>query len=148
MTAPQFQMMEQPVTIAKENITLNGFLSVPHLATGIVIFAHGSGSGRFSPRNRFVAHHLQQERIATLVVDLLTTDEAQDRRNVFDIDLLANRVLMASMWLREDARTKVPALGYVGASTVQPPRSKRHRLSFHKLHDPKPPLDCRIPLTA
>jgi putative phosphoribosyl transferase len=96
MTAPQFQMMEQPVTIAKENITLNGFLAIPYLGRGIVILAHGSGSGRFSPRNRFVPHHLQQGGIATLLVDLLTPDEAEDRRNVFDIDLLADRVLMAS----------------------------------------------------
>lgn len=109
--------MEQPVTIANGNVTLNGFLGIPHSATGIVLFAHGSGSGRLSPRNRFVAHHLQQGGIATLLVDLLTPDEAEDRRNVFDIDLLANRVLMASTWLREDARTKVLALGYFGAST-------------------------------
>lgn len=117
MTPPQIQRMEQPVTIANGNVTLNGFLGIPHSATGIVLFAHGSGSGRLSPRNRFVAHHLQQGGIATLLVDLLTPDEAEDRRNVFDIDLLANRVLMASTWLREDARTKVLALGYFGAST-------------------------------
>ena len=109
--------MERPVTIANGNVTLNGFLGIPHSATGIVLFAHGSGSGRLSPRNRFVAHHLQQGGIATLLVDLLTPDEAEDRRNVFDIDLLANRVLMASTWLRDDARTKVLALGYFGAST-------------------------------
>jgi putative phosphoribosyl transferase len=110
-------MMEQPVTIANGNVTLDGFLGIPPSATGIVLFAHGSGSGRLSPRNRFVAHHLQQGGIATLLVDLLTPDEAEDRRNVFDIDLLANRVLMASTWLREDARTKALALGYFGAST-------------------------------
>lgn len=117
MTPPQIQRVERPVTIANGNVTLNGFLGIPHSATGIVLFAHGSGSGRLSPRNRFVAHHLQEGGIATLLVDLLTPDEAEDRRNVFDIDLLANRVLMASTWLREDARTKVLALGYFGAST-------------------------------
>lgn len=117
MTPPQIKRVERPVTIAKGNVTLNGFLGIPHSATGIVLFAHGSGSGRLSPRNRFVAHHLQQGGIATLLVDLLTPDEAEDRRNVFDIDLLANRVLMASTWLREEARTKVLALGYFGAST-------------------------------
>lgn len=117
MTPPQNQGGERPVTIANGNVTLNGFLGIPPSAIGIVLFAHGSGSGRLSPRNRFVAHHLQQGGIATLLVDLLTPEEAEDRRNVFDIDLLANRVLMASTWLREDARTKVLALGYFGAST-------------------------------
>src|SRR5512132_1973700 len=117
MTPPQIQRVEQPVTIANGNVTLNGFLGIPHSATGIVLFAHGGGSGRLSPRNRFVSHHLQQGGIATLLVDLLTPDEAEDRRNVFDIDLLANRVLIASTWLRGNARTKVLALGYFGAST-------------------------------
>jgi putative phosphoribosyl transferase len=111
MAPPQIQRVERPVTLANGNVTLNGFLGIPHSATGIVLFAHGSGSGRLSPRNRFVAHHLQQGGIATLLVDLLTPDEAEDRRNVFDIDLLANRVLTASTWLR------VLALGYFGAST-------------------------------
>jgi putative phosphoribosyl transferase len=64
-----------------------------------------------------VAHHLQQGGIATLLIDLLLTVEAEDRRNVFDIDLLADRVLMASVWLREGARTKQLPIGYFGAST-------------------------------
>lgn len=117
MTSPQIQIVEQPVTVTGENIALDGFLDIPPSATGIVLFAHGSGSGRFSPRNRFVAHHLQQGGIATLLIDLLLTDEAEDRRNVFDIDLLADRVLMASAWLRQGARTKQLPLGYFGAST-------------------------------
>jgi putative phosphoribosyl transferase len=118
MPAPQVHhMVEQPVTISNESTMLDGLLGISSTATGMVLFAHGSGSGRFSPRNRFVAQHLQQGGIATLLIDLLTTDEAEDRRNVFDIDLLADRVLMTSAWLREDSRTRELPLGYFGAST-------------------------------
>jgi putative phosphoribosyl transferase len=108
---------EQPVAVSGEDISLSGFLEVPAQSKGIVLFAHGSGSGRFSPRNRFVAQHLQQGGIGTLLIDLLTGEEEEDRRNVFDIGLLADRVLMASAWLRENARTKHLPLGYFGAST-------------------------------
>jgi putative phosphoribosyl transferase len=107
----------QPVTISSEAISLSAFLGIPAKPTGVVLFAHGSGSGRFSPRNRFVAEQLQQGGIATLLIDLLTTDEAEDRRNVFDIDLLADRVLLASAWLREEPATSRLPLGYFGAST-------------------------------
>jgi putative phosphoribosyl transferase len=118
MIPPQtHHMTEQTITIKNETTVLSGFLGISSTASGIVLFAHGSGSGRFSPRNRFVAQHLQQGGIATLLIDLLTTEEADDRRNVFDIDLLAERVHMASAWLREDARTKLLPLGYFGAST-------------------------------
>jgi putative phosphoribosyl transferase len=108
---------DQAVTISRQGISLSGFLGIPPKAKGIVLFAHGSGSGRLSPRNRFVAHHLEQGWIATLLIDLLTTAEEEDRHNVFDIDLLADRLLMASAWLRENARTKDLSLGYFGAST-------------------------------
>lgn len=114
---PTQHMVEQTVTIKNGNIVLGGVLGVSSTATGIVLFAHGSGSGRFSPRNRFVAQYIQQGGIATLLIDLLMPDEAEDRRNVFDIDLLADRVLKASAWLREDSRTKQLPLGYFGAST-------------------------------
>jgi putative phosphoribosyl transferase len=110
-------MVEQTVTIRHETLVLGGFLGISSKAAGIVVFAHGSGSGRFSPRNRFVAEQLQQGGIATLLIDLLTTDEAEDRRNVFDIDLLADRVLLASAWLREQPTTTRLPLGYFGAST-------------------------------
>ena len=96
---------------------LEGMLAIPPQAAGIVVFAHGSGSGRFSPRNRFVAGHLQEGGVATLLIDLLTEREAEDRRNVFDIGLLADRVLMAGAWLNEDTRTTHLPLGYFGAST-------------------------------
>jgi putative phosphoribosyl transferase len=108
---------EQPVTLANDGVTLDGLLGIPPGAVGVVLFAHGSGSGRFSPRNRYVAHHLQKGGIATLLIDLLTEDEAEDRRNVFDIDLLADRVLMAGAWLGKDERTRHLPLGYFGAST-------------------------------
>ncbi len=108
---------EQAVTIIEGTVRLGGTLGVPSGAVGVVLFAHGSGSGRFSPRNRFVAGRLQQGGIATLLIDLLSEEEADDRRNVFNIDLLADRVLMAAAWLAEDTRTSHLPLGYFGAST-------------------------------
>jgi putative phosphoribosyl transferase len=98
-------------------VGLEGLLGLPTAARGIVLFAHGSGSGRFSPRNNFVAEALRQAGLATLLFDLLTDDEAGDRRNVFDIGLLAQRLSMAAAWARDDAETATLALGYFGAST-------------------------------
>jgi putative phosphoribosyl transferase len=103
--------------VSENKLALEGFLGIPPGAIGVVLFIHGSGSGRSSPRNRYVAHRLQQGGIATLLMDLLTEEEAEDRRNVFDIDLLAERVLMAERWLSRDALTKTLPLGYFGAST-------------------------------
>lgn len=108
---------ERSVTIAEGAVRLEGTLGMPSSPIGAVLFAHGSGSGRFSPRNRFVARRLQQGGVATLLIDLLSEDEAEHRRNVFDIDLLADRVLLAGAWLTRDARTKHLPLGYFGAST-------------------------------
>jgi putative phosphoribosyl transferase len=82
-----------------------------------VAFAHGSGSGRFSPRNQFVARVLQQAALATLLLDLLEEEEAEDRNNVFDIGLLANRLQSAADWLRQEPATGALPLGYFGAST-------------------------------
>ena len=110
-------MNETAVRLTRGALSLEGVLGLPAQALGIVVFAHGSGSGRFSPRNNFVARHLQQGRVATLLIDLLTSDEAEDRRKVFDIGLLADRVLWAKAWLEQDARTKGLGLGYFGAST-------------------------------
>ena len=107
----------QDVTIRSVRVRLDGHLGVPLSPLGMVVFAHGSGSGRFSPRNNFVARYLQHGRVATLLIDLLTPDEAEDRRKVFDIDLLADRVLVAKAWLEQDARTKGLGIGYFGAST-------------------------------
>jgi len=110
-------MSETTVQLTRGSLSLEGILGLPAQALGIVVFAHGSGSGRFSPRNNFVAHQLQQGRMATLLVDLLTPDEAEDRSKVFNIDLLTDRVLWAKSWLEQDSRTKSLGLGYFGAST-------------------------------
>ena len=110
-------MDEKAVRFTRGALSLEGILGLSAPALGMVVFAHGSGSGRFSPRNNFVARHLQQGRVATLLIDLLTPDEAEDRRNVFEIDLLADRVLLAKAWLEQDARTKGLNIGYFGAST-------------------------------
>lgn len=105
------------ITIRSGHVRLDGYLGIPLSPHGMVVFAHGSGSGRFSPRNNFVARYLQQGRVGTLLIDLLTPDEAEDRRKVFDIDLLADRVLVARAWLEQDDRTKGLGIGYFGAST-------------------------------
>ena len=110
-------MNEQTITVKQGSVSLDGILGLPAQAIGMVVFAHGSGSGRFSPRNNFVARRLQQGRVATLLVDLLTPDEAEDRGKVFDIDLLADRLLWAKTWLEQDGRVKGLGLGYFGAST-------------------------------
>jgi putative phosphoribosyl transferase len=98
-------------------ISLQGDLSVPPSARGIVAFAHGSGSSRRSPRNRAVAGALNDAGFATLLFDLLTPAEEGDRANVFDISLLARRLLAASAWLREQDDLAGLPLGYFGAST-------------------------------
>jgi putative phosphoribosyl transferase len=94
-----------------------GYLRVPPEPRGVVAFAHGSGSGRFSPRNRFVAQVLHDAGLATLLIDLLEEDEAQDRRRVFDIELLASRLGAANHWLSRDSDTSNLSQGYFGAST-------------------------------
>ena len=96
---------------------LEGIVGLPEASAGIVLFAHGSGSGRFSPRNNFVAQRLRAAGFATLLFDLLTEEEAQDRGNVFDIPLLAERLLMATAWVKDDRETSALPIGYFGAST-------------------------------
>ncbi len=105
------------VSIAADARRVHGELAVPWGATGVVAFAHGSGSGRFSPRNRFVAQELRKAGLATLLMDLLEPDEAEDRDKVFDIGLLAARLLHAARWLRANRQTSALAVGYFGAST-------------------------------
>jgi putative phosphoribosyl transferase len=98
-------------------VTLDGTLGIPRGAGGIVLFAHGSGSSRRSPRNNFVARALRHAGIATLLFDLLTESEEVDRARVFDIPLLAQRLSGATEWVRRDPRTAHLAIGYFGAST-------------------------------
>jgi putative phosphoribosyl transferase len=105
------------VEIPAEGITLPGELSLPAVASGAVVFAHGSGSSRRSPRNIEVAEVLQRAGLATLLFDLLTEDEALDRANVFDITLLAHRLGLATRWLRTQQQTERLPTGYFGAST-------------------------------
>ena len=98
-------------------VGLPGILHVAHAAYGLVLFAHGSGSSRLSPRNTAVDNALNRHRLATLLFDLLTPAEEADRANVFDIPLLANRLVDAVRWLDgQPALAKLP-LGLFGAST-------------------------------
>ncbi len=94
-----------------------GNLCIPAGAQGVVVFAHGSGSSRFSPRNQFVAGNLQQAGLATLLMDLLEEQEAGDRAKVFNIPLLASRLEAASDWLMQQDETRSLGQGYFGAST-------------------------------
>lgn len=109
--------IEKNIVIRSRDLKLNGILGLPKDALGIVIFAHGSGSGRFSPRNNYVAHVLQNTGIGTLLMDLLTETEERDRNNVFDIELLADRLILAKDWLRNQNETSSLDFGYFGAST-------------------------------
>ena len=105
------------VTVQAGHIGLAGDLTVPQGARGIVLFAHGSGSSRRSPRNRSVALLLNEAGLGTLLFDLLADTEALDRRNVFDIPLLAARLSAADRWLRWEAGLTGQHIGYFGAST-------------------------------
>lgn len=107
----------EEVVIPAGRVRLYGIFGLPLHTKGIVVFAHGSGSGRFSPRNNFVAEILQNAGIATLLVDLLEDSEARDRRKVFDIDLLSERLLANTQWLRQQPGTRDLSMGYFGAST-------------------------------
>jgi putative phosphoribosyl transferase len=113
--------VERPVTIPGGPVTLNGDLARPVGGEGIVLFAHGSGSSRHSPRNRYVASVLREAGLATLLMDLLTKDEESlDERTGhlrFDIDLLAERLVSATDWIASEPASRQLAIGYFGAST-------------------------------
>jgi putative phosphoribosyl transferase len=98
-------------------LRLGGRLTLPSPALGLVVFAHGSGSSRHSPRNRSVASVLNDAGLGTLLFDLLTPDEERDRANVFDVALLARRLADATCWLRRLPEARGLAVGYFGAST-------------------------------
>jgi pimeloyl-ACP methyl ester carboxylesterase len=116
-TIPQ----ERAVSVRAANVQVQGDLRIPSAAEGIVVFAHGSGSGRHSPRNQFVADVLVSTGLATLLIDLLTEDEEIiDRRTAelrFDIPLLAERLGGVTDWLAGDPSTAGLSIGYFGAST-------------------------------
>lgn len=105
------------VTIPINEAFVEGILRIPHTPRGIVLFAHGSGSSRYSPRNNFVAGVLRQARIATLLFDLLTEEEDLIYENRFNIELLTNRLIAATNWARKQKQLKNLKFGYFGAST-------------------------------
>ncbi|MFI0433932.1 MAG: phosphoribosyltransferase family protein, partial [Candidatus Nanopelagicales bacterium] len=122
-TIEQLHGVDAEVRIPIDRVELPGHLVIPVAASGVVLFAHGSGSSRFSPRNVEVAQRLHAHGIGTLLFDLLTGPEETDRHNVFDIELLAERLLAAARWVslhdqvvREGHMQRLP-LGYFGAST-------------------------------
>ena len=110
-------MKKFDLDIPLSGITLKGDLVIPEKATGIVVFSHGSGSSRFSPRNRMVAELIQKQNIATFMFDLLTEEEDHINENRFNIHLLANRLIESTQWLMEHEDTKSLLVGYFGAST-------------------------------
>lgn len=110
-------LRDDEVVVEAAGASVTGHLTVPQQPRGIVVFAHGSGSSRHSPRNRYVAEVLQSAGLATLLFDLLTGAEEQDRSNVFDIGLLARRLVDVTVWLRSVQDTAGLPVGYFGAST-------------------------------
>ena len=111
------EIREHIVRVRVDSLILEGALAVPPAAGGIVLFAHGSGSSRHSPRNNFVASELRAGGLGTLLMDLLTREEDADRATRFDIDLLTRRLMGATRWLKDQPETKALPLGYFGAST-------------------------------
>lgn len=109
------------IEIKIDKIVLKGNLNVPENAKAIVLFAHGSGSSRFSPRNQYVAEVLNKEGLATLLMDLLTKEEEvvdeETRELRFDIKLLADRIINTTKWLQKNSETKNLTIGYFGSST-------------------------------
>ncbi len=112
---------ECPVVVTAGKVSLEGDLCIPSNAAGVVVFVHGSGSSRRSPRNRYVGQVLRQSGLATLLFDLLTVEEekndVQTGRYRFDIRMLANRLVATTQWLKQNPETKNMNIGYFGAST-------------------------------
>ncbi len=117
MTTKTIAERAREVRIPADGVTVEGTLALPADCRGVVLFAHGSGSSRLSPRNQFVAEELRRARVGTLLFDLLTEREAGSRANVFDIPLLARRLGAATQWLRAQPEFARLPIGYFGAST-------------------------------
>ncbi len=115
--APRRMLRDAEISVDAGSVQLAGRLTIPDRAQGIVVFAHGSGSSRHSPRNRFVASVLNDAGLATLLLDLLTPAEEGNRANVFDIGLLAARLVEVGAWLARQVDTAALPIGYFGAST-------------------------------
>jgi len=109
--------MQNEVEIKINEIRLGGLMGIPANAQGIVIFVHGSGSSRHSPRNKFVAEKLQENGFATLLFDLLTPSEDLDYMNRFNTDLLSKRLEFVTRWVQRNKYTQNLPIGYFGAST-------------------------------
>ncbi len=105
------------VSIPASPAVLDGMLEIPPHAPGVVLFAHGSGSSRLSPRNNYVARVLRDAGLGTLLIDLLTRQEDEDYATRFDIPLLTRRLIEATSWLQGEPATQSLAIGYFGAST-------------------------------
>ena len=125
MSSPTRTKCSENVTSRSGHIRLEGFLAIPESPLGVVLFAHGSGSGRFSPRNNFVARQLQESSLATLLIDLLDPAESEDRQKVFDIDLLADRLLLAKAWLAHDPRALLAVVSRGGRPDLAQPYLSR-----------------------
>ena len=112
---------EHPISIPYEDVHLEGLLHIPHAVKAIVIFAHGSGSSRFSPRNQYIAKTLQESQFATLLFDLLTAEEdeidSKTSQYRFDINFLASRLVAVTNFLEKNPVLKRLPVGYFGAST-------------------------------
>jgi dienelactone hydrolase len=113
MIENKFKLIE----IELDGITLKGNLSIPENAIGMVIFSHGSGSSRLSPRNNYVAKVLNENGLATLLFDLLTEEEDRIYENRFNIDLISKRLIDVTRWVQNQKKTKGLSIGYFGAST-------------------------------
>lgn len=109
--------MKQLIRIESDSVHVEGMLDLPENPVGIVLFAHGSGSSRLSPRNNYVARMLREVGLGTLLMDLLTEKEDQDYQRRFDIQLLAKRLGDSVRWLQRNKETKTTRIGLFGAST-------------------------------
>jgi putative phosphoribosyl transferase len=116
-TGFQIHENERLVEIPAGDAVLEGILGLPENATGVVLFAHGSSSGRLSPRNNHVARALRESGVGTLLMDLVMVEEAEDRDKVLDLDLLVQRVIITTEWLEQGSETRHLRVGYFGAAT-------------------------------
>lgn len=110
-------VVKEQISIPVGAVHLDGELIIPEDAQGLVIFSHGSGSSRHSPRNAFVAGKLHEQKLATLLFDLLTEEEDKDRANRFDIEMLTQRLEKVALWVSQQNETYKLPTGFFGAST-------------------------------
>jgi len=114
------EKINQEVNIKVDSVVLKGILTIPLNPIGLVVFAHGSGSSHLSPRNNYVASVLQENHLATLLFDLLTEDEDETYENRFNLELITDRLVMATEWAEKQEKLKDLPFGYFGASTGTP----------------------------